>query len=93
MKYTCRECDKYLDCKFNGRKGSSQICKDFTNNLKMIRELKKIKAEIEKKQEEVIGINQKANFQNENDYGLYFGYESSIGIIDNHISELKGGAK
>ena len=60
------------------------------NGIPLEEELEKIKAEIEEKQEEVIGINQKANFQYENDYGMYYGYESSIGIIEEHIKELKG---
>lgn len=47
----------------------------------LIRELEKIREEIEKDQEQMA---------NENDFGKYYGMGWAIRIIDNHIAELKG---
>ena len=82
MKLVCRDCDKYLECVFNGRKGNSQICKNFTNNFKMIRELKEIKSEIIKQSFEV-------KEKNGEEFPVNY-TENIMQIIDNHIKKLKG---
>lgn len=80
--FKCKDCDNYNLCKYyHNRRETSFICKEFQNQWGFIKELEKIKAEIEKEREEMASVK---------DWGRYYGLNMSLEIVDNHISELKG---
>ncbi len=82
--FKCKDCDNYNQCKYyHNRRETSFICKEFQNQWGFIKELEKIKAEIEKLEY--------LNIEDGSDgYDKYIEQYEALKIINKRITELKG---
>ena len=76
----CKDCDQFQQCGYYyNRRGTSQICSRFTNDLMIIERLNKIKTEIKS---EIDRCDDDYEFEE------IFGMKKSLKIINKNIEEL-----